>query len=61
MSIYGHKNMIDVYSTWVFQAQYEYIITVEMLYDAAKPNKDLLSGYNFAPIFHCHMGPGPLN
>ena len=53
MSVYGHKEMS-------FQAQYEYMITVEWLYDAAKPNKDLHCGNKFAHIFHCHICPGPL-
>ena len=56
MSVHGHKEMIVAYSTWSFQAQYEYIVTVEWLYDAAKPNTDLQCGNDFAPNFHCHMG-----
>ena len=41
MSVYGHKEVIVADSTWCFQAQNDYILTVEWLCDARKPNKDL--------------------
>ena len=61
MSVYGHKETIVASGTWSFQAQYGYILAVEWLYDVVKPNNNLQCENNFAPIFHCHMGPGPLD